>query len=1028
MNRIGRNRPRRRGFNNYDEGKKAIHEMTRSNTNHASLYCGSCHFVDRVWVKQKIQTRGTKSLMFKRRNVCGRIRQAALVFVALVFSASLMLGQSSAGTLRGQVQDVLGGLVVGVTVTATDATGVARTATTDGEGKYAFAGLPPGRYTVRVESPGFEVYENTVEVAAGASEPLDITINVALEAEEVTVTAEAPISTEPESDAGAVVIRGAALDALPDDSEDLADALQALAGPSAGPEGEGEIYTDGFSGGRLPPKESIREIRINRNPFSAEYERLGYGRIEIFTKPGTNKLRGQAFFNFGDESLNARNPFALVRAPYQSRRYGGNLSGPIIKGKTSFFFDFQRSETDENDVINAVVLDAALNPIAFNQTVQTPARRITFSPRIDWQLNANHTLVLRYTYERSKRENQGIGDFNLPERAYNTSGTQHTIQLTETAIINQKVINETRFQFERDSSIRQGGLNATTLRVQDAFTGGGAQVGLATSDEDRYELQNFTSWSMGNHSLKAGARMRYVKLRDVSRQNFAGTFTFTSLEQYRQTLLHTPGFAPAQFSISAGNPEVSLSRSDFSPFIQDDWRLRPNLTISAGLRYDWQSNIRSSFNFAPRLSFAWSPDGGARQQKTVVRGGFGVFYNSLNESLLLQTERFNGINQQQFLVTSTSPGAAALLGGFPTPPTLAQLEAFAVPQTIRRLAPDLLTPYTLQTALSVERQLPNRSTLSVNFVNARTLHVFRSRNINAPLPGTGVRPFAGQGNIFQYESSGRFNQQQLIVNLNNRLSPRFTLSANYVFNRAKSDTDGAGTFPANQYDLSGEYGRSSQDIRHRFSVFGNISGLPWGIRLSPILIANSGRPFNITLGRDLNGDTLFTDRPAFATDTTDAGFRATPYGLFDVTPSGDQPIIPRNYATGPSFFVVNLRASKSIGFGEPTAEATGTAGGGGGGRRGGGGGGGGGRGGRGGGGGRGSDGGDGDGRYRYNLNFSVSVQNLFNNVNAGVPVGNLSSTLFGQSIGSAGGFGRGGGGGGGSAANRRIDLQLRFTF
>ncbi len=963
--------------------------------------------------------------MSKRENARSGVCHFVVVIIALVFSASPALAQSSAGTLRGQVQDVLGGLVVGVTVTATDAAGVSRSATTDGEGKYSIPGLPPGRYTVRVQQPGFEVFEQTVEVVAGVSEPLNITINVGLEAEEVTVTAEAPISTEPESDAGAVVIRGAALDALPDDEEDLADALQALAGPSAGPEGEGEIYTDGFSGGRLPPKESIREIRINRNPFSAEYERLGYGRIEIFTKPGTNKMRGQAFFNFGDESLNARNPFARVRAPYQLRRYGGNLSGPIIKGKTSFFFDLQRSETDENNVINAIVLDAALNPIAFNQTVQTPVRRTTFSPRIDWQLNSNNTVVARYTYERSQRVNQGVGDFNLPERAYDSSGTQHTIQLTETAVISQKVINETRFQFERDRSIREGGLLATTIRVQDAFTGGGAQVGLALTDEDRFELQNFTSWSMRSHALKAGARVRHVKLRDVSQSNFAGTFTFTSLEQYRQTLLHTPGFAPTQFSISSGNPEVSISRTDFSPFIQDDWRVRPNLTISAGLRYDWQTNIKSSFNFAPRLAFAWSPDGGARQQKTVIRGGFGVFYNTLNENLLVQTDRFNGVNQQQFLVTVASPGAGAILGGFPTAPTLAQLAAFAVPQTIRRLAPDLLTPYTLQTALSVERQLPNRSTLSINFVNARTLHVLRSRNINAPVPGTGLRPFPAQGNIFQYESSGRFNQQQLIVNLNNRLSPRFTLSANYVFNRARSDTDGAGTFPANQYDLSGEYGRSSQDIRHRFSVFGNISGLPWGIRLSPIVIANSGRPFNITVGRDLNGDTLFNDRPAFATDTVDAGFRATPYGLFDTTPSAGQQIIPRNYATGPSFFVVNLRASKSLGFGEPVAAAAAPAGaaggrgGGGGGRRGGGGGG------R-GGGGRGGGDGEGDGRYRYNLNFSVSVQNLLNNVNAGVPVGNLSSTLFGQSISSAGGFGRGGGGG--SAANRRIDLQLRFSF
>lgn len=962
-------------------------------------------------------------------NVGNRLKLAVML-IALLGAHTFALAQSSTGTLRGQVQDVLGGLVVGGSVTATDAAGTARTATTDDEGQYAFAGLPPGRYTVQVNSPGFELYENTeVEVTAGSTAQLNIVLNVTIQDEQVTVNVESPISTDPESEAGAVVIRGAELDALPDDPDDLTEALQALAGPSAGPEGEGEIYVDGFSGGRLPPKESIREIRINRNPFSAEYERLGYGRIEIFTKPGTDKFRGQAFFNFSDESLNARNPFALSRAPYQSRRYGGNLSGPVIKGKASFFFDFQRSETDENDVINAFVLDSAFNSVPFIQTLLTPVRRTTFSPRLDWQLNPTNTLVARYTYESSKRENQGVGDFNLPERAFDTEGTQHTFQLTETAVINQRIINETRFQFERNRTSREGGLFAPTIRVQEAFTSGGAQVSLSRSDVDRFELQNLTSWAWGAHSLKAGVRLRHISLSDISQQDFAGTFTFTSLEQYRQTLLGNVDARPAQFTLSAGNPSANVSRSDFSPFVQDDWRVRPNLTISAGLRYDWQTDIGSGLNFAPRLAFAWSPGGGgqSQQQQTVIRGGFGIFYNTLNENLLLQSERFNGVNQKQFLVTAGTPSGDAILDLFPSVPSVETLEAFAVPQIVRQLAPDLQTPYTIQSALSIERQLFRRTTLSVNFVNARTLHVLRSRNINAPLPGTTVRPLPGQGNIFQYESSGRFNQQQLILNLNNRLSPKFTLSFNYVFNRAQSDTDGANTFPANQYDFAGEYGRSAQDIRHRFSVFGTISGLPWGIRLSPILIANSGRPFNITVGRDLNGDTLFTDRPAFATDSTDPGVRVTPYGTFDVTPSPGQEIIPRNFATGPSFFVVNLRASKTFGFGEVTGGAVGTTGAGGGGRRGGGGGGRGGGGRRGGGGG-GGEGGDGAERNRYNLNFSISVQNLFNNTNEGVPVGNLSSPLFGQSVGTAGGFGRGGGGGGQAAGNRRVELQMRFSF
>ncbi|HZI17906.1 MAG TPA: carboxypeptidase regulatory-like domain-containing protein [Pyrinomonadaceae bacterium] len=974
------------------------------------------------------------------------------VAVFLCAGAAEGLAQRSAGTLRGQVSDVLGGLLVGATVTATDAAAVERTATTDEEGRYVFTALPPGRYTVRAAAQGFDAYvNNEVEVTAGGTQPLDIVLSISIEEEVVTVTDEAPLGTDPDQNAGAVVLRGEELDALPDDPDDLAEALQALAGPSAGPEGEGQIYIDGFTGGRLPPKESIREVRVNRNPFSAEYDRLGYGRIEIFTKPGTDAVRGQGYFNFNDESLNSRNPFAESRAAYQSRRYGFNLSGPLAPRRASFFFDFSRNEADDNEVINAVVLDPALNPVGFVRTLVTPTRRTTLSPRFDWQLNQTNTLVARYSFERGRRENEGVGDFDLPERGYDLRTTEHTFQLTETAVINQAVINESRFQFQRQRRAQEGGTFGTVVRVLDAFTGGGAQAADSSSEQNRFEFQNFTSWAWGNHSLKAGARVRHVSVRDVSRQNFAGTFTFTSLEQYRNTLLDAAGARPAQFSVTAGEPEARASRTDFSPFIQDDWRLRPNLTLSLGLRYDWQRGVETAVNFAPRLAFAWSPGAGqgARQQ-TVVRGGFGVFYDTINENLFLQAERLNGTTQNQFLISAPAATdlslraeqARQLLDFFPEVPPLALLQAFAVPQTVRRLAPDLQTPYTMQTALSVERQLPFRTTLSVSFIGARTLNVLRSRNVNAPLVGptglplTGpsgelVRPDPAAGNVFQFESSGRFDQRQLIVNVSNRFSRNYTFSANYVLNRARGDSEGAGTFPSNQYDLTGEYGRSGQDIRHRFFMVANLSGLPWGLRLSPMLIANSGRPFNITLGRDINRDALFTERPAFADSRTAAAdLRSTAFGDFDINPKPGQTIVPRNYGDGPSFFIVNLRVSKSIGFGERVAGGAGggRGGGGGGGRGGGGGGRGGGGGGR--GGGRGGFGGGDDGgseRNRYNLNFSVNVRNLFNNVNEGQPVGNLNSPLFGQATRTAGGFGRGGGGGQ-NAGNRRVELQLRFSF
>ncbi|MBC7932870.1 MAG: carboxypeptidase regulatory-like domain-containing protein, partial [Rubrivivax sp.] len=923
-------------------------------------------------------------------------RALALAVTVLFFCFGAVWAQQSQGTLRGQVSDELGGVIIGAIVTATDAAGVEKTATSDEEGRYAFSSLPPGRYAVRVGQAGFSPYENAgVEVTAGRTEPLNIVLTVAIEQEEVTVTAEAPIGTDPESNAGAVVLRGEDLDALPDDPEDLSEALQALAGPSAGSDEGAQIFVDGFTGGRLPPKESIREVRINRNPFSAEYDRLGYGRVEIFTKPGTDRLRGQASFNFNDESLNSRSPFAPSRAPFQSRRFGGNLSGPLASKKASFFLDFERRETDDNEVVQAVILNDALTPIPFNQTILTPNRRTTFSPRLDYQLNPTNTLVLRYTFERGTNEGEGVGGFNLPTRAFDVTNTQHTIQATETAIIGGKVINETRFQYERNRRQQEGGTQAPTLRVLEAFTGGGAQVGLSSNEQDRFELQNYTSWAAGDHSLKAGARLRADRVRDSSPQNFAGTFTFsgglapqlgannqvvtdasgnpvlinvTSIERFRRTLLfQQQGLSPAgvrargggatQFSLSAGDPEASVTYADFSPFIQDDWRYRPNLTISAGLRYEVQKNIESRLDFAPRLAFAWSPAGDARKQTTVLRGGVGIFFDRFSENLTLQAARFNGTTQQQFVVTNATPDGQSVLDLFPVVPTTTQLATFRTQQTVRRVATDARTPYTMQMAFSIEQQLPYRVTLSVSYIGARTLHVLRSRNVNAPLldaagrplrdaSGSFIRPTPGLGNVFQFESSGRFNQHQLIVNVNNRFSKNLTLFGNYVLNRARSDADGAGSFPVNQFDLAGEYGRAASDIRHRFFLGGAINALPWGIRLNPFVTANSGRPFNITTGRDLNGDTLFNERPAFATDATRASVRVTPFGAFDLDPQPGQEIIPRNFGKSPSFFSVNMRASRTFGFGE---SANARAGAGGGGRGAGGGRGGGGRGGRGGG-------------------------------------------------------------------------------
>lgn len=1014
-----------------------------------------------------------------------------LLLLALSCPLSIVFGQQTSGTLRGLVTDEFGGVIIGATVTIADQSGAQKTATTNDEGVYAVSGLAPGRYTLSVQAAGFAVYENAeVEIVAGRREQLDVKLGVTIEEQKVTVAGETPVSTEPENNADQVVLRGKDLDALPDDPDELAAALQALAGPSAGPNG-GQIYIDGFTGGRMPPKESIREVRINQNPFAAENDQPSGGRVDVFTKPGTDKLRGSAFFNFNDESLNSRNPFAGNRAPFQFRQYGGNLSGPIISKKASFFADFERREADDNELILATVLDPSLNIVGIGQAVLVPRRVTTFSPRFDYQLNEKNTLVARYTYTHTDTQNGGIGGFSLLERAFDSSNTQQTFQLTETAVLTPTVINETRFQYTRARSERNGNNTIPTINVLEAFTGGGSQVGIAFNSDDRYELQNYTSWVWGaHHSLKAGGRVRAVRLTDVSPNNFGGTFVFaggfgpaldandqplpgeavflSSIERYRRTLvfqqqglspaqIRALGGGPTQFSIAAGNPEASVNQVDYGLFVQDDWRVRPNFTLSMGLRYEGQTNIGSRFNFAPRLAFAWSPgSGGAtgRPPKTVIRGGFGIFYNRFNENSTLLASRVNGINQQQFIVTNP-----AVLDTIPFPGIPSTNQLAALPQITWRVSDDLQAPTVYTQGIQMERQLPMRTTMFVGFFNMHIRHVIRARDINAPLPGTfttdpntGVRPFGNVGEIYQFESSGNFKLRQLFIGFNNRLSRNISFFTSYVLAKMNNDTDGQGSsnlLPANSYDLTGEYGRASFDIRHRFTFAGNVN-LPWGkLSLSPFIIATSGRPFNITTGRDTNGDKVFTERPSFASQGADCNspnIRCTPFGNFNLAPLPGEELVPRNYGEGPSFFTVNLRVSRTWGFGS-APDSSSAAGGNssqqggapGGGRRVGGGGGapgmpgGGPRGGGGpGGGGFGGLGG-GSTEKPYNLTFSVQFQNIFNRNNEGTPVGNLSSNLFGQSIatsGGFGGFGPGGGGFGGSqaAGNRRIIAQIRFNF
>jgi hypothetical protein len=964
---------------------------------------------------------------------------AAIICIFPVFAQSTL-------QLRGQITDPSKAVIPGATVSLSGANNFLRSAGTDAEGRYVLPSLAPGKYVFRVSSTGFATLERRVDISGDRPITLDVALKLAVETQQVTVadTSEVALDpSDPSRNVGALILKGDDLQMLSDNPEDLASDLQALAGPSAGPNG-GQIFIDGFSGGRIPPKESIREVRINSNPFSSEYDKPGFGRIEIFTKPGTDRFRGQAFFNFSDAVFNARNPFSTIRPPYQQRFFGGNISGPLGK-KASFFLDAERRNQDETSVINAVTLDAGFNPANVQTAILNPTIRTGVNARVDYQLNANNTLAARYGFSNNESINEGITSLSLPSRAFDLTGRDHTVQLTETAVIGAKMINETRFQYLWNRQDQDGVSTTPGLNVLDSFVGGGSPIDLNYTRNRRWEVTNISTITAGPHIVKFGGRFRGVNLADQATDNYNGLYTFSTLRAFQiqeegmaagltNEQIRQLGGGPSQFLVAGGNPLMSVPQFDAGVFIQDDWRVKPNFTLSTGLRYENQTNISSKFNFAPRLGFAWGigkPGGMMRSPKTVIRGGWGMFYDRFDENLTLNANRLNGVNQQQFLVPFPL--------FYPNVPTIDQLQPFKQDRAINLVDSNLDAPYMMQTAIGIERQLPKNITVAVNYTNTSGVHQLRSRNINAPLPGTvtiqnpqGQRPFGNEvGNLYQYEASGLFKQNQLITNFRAPVNARVMLFGFYMLNYARGDTDGVGSFPANQFDLTSEWGRARFDVRHRF-LMGSSLTMWRGISLSPFLIASSGIPFNITLGRDLNQDSLFTDRPSLAAPgATGPNIVTTKFGTFNILPGANDQLIARNYAEGPGQFILNLRVAKTWGWGErstanpqdmmgqmPSGPPPGGMRGGPGGPPGGGGGM---RGGPGGGGPPGMFGGGNSGK-KYSLTFSASARNLLNNVNPAPPIGTLTSPLFGESNQLAGGFFAN------ATANRRIDLQLRFAF
>jgi len=947
------------------------------------------------------------------------------------------------------------------------------TVTADDSGHYAVNGLAPGSYLVRASVAGFAPFASRViQLSAGQIMRVDIAMAMEVEQQSVVVTDESPaVSVEASGNASSIVIKGKDLDALSDDPDELSNELSALAGPSAGPNG-GQIYIDGFTGGQLPPKSAIREIRINQNPYSAEFDRLGYGRIEILTKPGTDKLHGQAFAMGNDKSFNTGNPFIKDIPDYHSYQYNGTINGSLSK-KASFFISAERRNTQNANVYI---------PIGFAYGVLVnPHTRTNASARLDLQLGQKNTLTARYGIYHDTDDDDLSSTIALPTQATFSSSTDHSIQLSDALIINEHIVNETRFQYRREASSETPASTAPAFSVSSYFLGGGASSQRSNDSSNSFELQNLTTMSLGAHAVKFGTRLRDNRDSNSTNAGFNGSFTFATPDAYTNAAaaLGTSTFVgnlsadaqPQTLSYTTGPESASANLFDAAVFVQDDWKANKMLTVSGGLRWESQNHVSDHSDWAPRVAMAYALDGHkSGKTKTVLRAGYGLFYDrfSLTNEMNLVRNSGGDNSQKKYTITNPTCYASTYLVSLTSDQLSSCIASTSAATTSTnttvKVATNYHSPYTQQFGASIERQLTKGTTLTATYLHSFGVHQMATIDANAYESGTfefgsstltGTRPDSTKGIVDEYLPEAVFKQNQLILNINAKLTSNFNVMGFYNYTSAHANT---GTAP-DSHDLRQGYGRASFAPSNMLFLMANYQA-PWGVRFNPFLIAEAGKPYNIVTNNDLTGDNFFNSRPSLVSDNTlctvpantktPSHYAMTSYGCFDTQPASTDTVVPINMANGPAAVTIMLRVSRSFGLGPKVASGNNQDGGGpppGGGP------GGGGRGGPGGGpgggfgpGGFGGSGGrpprgmfDSPASHKYNLTFSAQAQNLFNNINYGTPSGTVIPTLpenpttaasttvnagdrFGKSTSLAGGpFSS-------NAAARRIFFQATFAF
>jgi carboxypeptidase family protein len=790
--------------------------------------------------------------------VGGVMRTVVSFFVVVLWSvvASAQV-PGSAATLHVTVVDPSGAVIVGARVQVGDSA-----VETGARGDAVFAALEPGRYTVDVEAAGFEPANvRDVRVRTGENRR-EVKLAIARLAETVQVGRDPrERASDPRGDAFATILAQQQIDELPDDPDEMEQALRDLAGPGA------VLRVNGFRGGRLPPKGQIQQIRFRRNLFAADMHEPGFVSVDITTKPGLDGWRGSTSLGFRDSALNARNAFAPEKGDEQHERYGFTLNGPLWKQHTSLSLS-----VDGTDAFDTRTIVAALPSGYFADSIRKPNNALNITARLEHALSKSQMLRAELQRNETTTENLGVGDFDLVERGYAQDRSETVLRASTGGAIGKALYNELRAQWRGDDVALVPASGASAVLVLSAFNSGGAQL-AGSRGTSVFTLADDLDIAAGRHAIRTGLLLDAGRYRTDERRNTGGTFVFASLADYAAA-------RPTSYTRNIGEPALTISQAELALYVQDDMRVRKDLTLSGGVRQEFQTLI-GGLHLAPRGGIAWSP---FKSGKTTIRAGGGVFYDWLDAQTYEQGAQLDGTHQR--IETIMQPGYPdPVLGGTP----------IVLPAGRVQFAADLDQPQLVEALAGVEQSLPGEVRVNAIYMRRRGSNLLRGVNVNAPL-ANGLRPDPASGTVTEIQSIGRSQLDAISINVNYaRPQQRLFFAANYTLGRSRDEADNAFSLPADNYDLAGELGPGLGYPTHRFMSLANLP-LKKRFRLGTSLRALSALPYNITTGHDDNGDTVSNDRPA---------------GL------------ARNSGRGRAQVDLGLRLSWSTGFGGPAAPPAG---------------------------------------------------------------------------------------------------------